>query len=309
MAAVRALAQNRRHSFDGNEFPAKSTRAKGTGRKKDHEYPRQPGARTEKQGRKLWMWTMDVGFHATLDDYPNLYPVTYHALRTLFITQETKKFIHPTDGPFDGWICDWQSTLSGGVTSGLSATFTIQEDRNPAFDARELAPASRLIFQSVDLLEAAFAKVYAQLGQEQMGDVSLFDQIINLSNQFFGALDRAELGSQIWEARVLRLQELIQEADARAEVLLHPDGWPITHALGALMDTIVNVVSSPGGSGLPDFKVFVVPQKMSLAEASAAIFDGDASRGEDLTGFNTFPDPTAIQAGTEIKYLAPQSVF
>jgi len=291
-----------RHSFDGLAFPARSVQTRGAQRKKDHEYPGQKGANTEKQNRQLWVWRVEIPAHATFAKYPGLWPDTVEALRDRYEQQKTAEFVIATQGRKLAWITEWDENYSGAIKSGVTLNLTLQEDNSEDFDTKNLvSKVASHLGPATDNLQAAIENVRAQLAtQDNAAEFDLFGEIVGLSQEAFAYLDRADIGSQLVEAKLLRLQEIIREADARAQVLLHPDCHPLNRALASLFETTTEVLTNP--AGLFTYKYYTVPQTMTLMDVAKAIYQ-DASRSEDLKGFNVINNPMEIKAGAEIRYV------
>jgi hypothetical protein len=293
------LTNARKHSLGNNQFPARTSKTRGQGRHKDHEYPRQRGANTEKQARGLWIWTLEIPAHWRLTGYARLVQDTIPALKRLFETQETVEFVHPVDGVHRAWITTWDQDLRGDVVSGYEVSITVQEDLNPDFSLVDIAQFGYARVAGDDIA-SILASLRADLTAEELGtDTSIFDQIVAAADEFFSLFDAANLGSRLLEAKLERLTQLINKADATATLLLSPHAWPLTHALARLMSALVDITTTPGG--LFEYKSFIVPRNMSVADAAVAIWR-DASRAKDLLGLNVIENPTEILAGTTLRY-------
>lgn len=306
-----------RHSLDGLEFPAISSKSECEIRHKLHEYPRVDGADTERQGRSLWRWTVQIPAHATFRAYPYLFPYTVTRLRKLHEEARTVPFVHPIDGTYQAWITKFEQNLEGNKRSGVALTLTIQEE----LSIRPVTEQLRIGVSLDGALAGDIAAIKAKLAEFDADtyELDLFDKLFQKLDEFFSYRNGAQKDLLGYQARLERIIELVQKVDASAKTLLNPEAWPIVQGLGRLMDAVVRIGTSPVTSGQIDaanaaggatgrvttglqFRYYTVPRNMTVGQLSSVLY-GDATHVATLLSFNVVLDPTTVKAGIVIRYV------
>ncbi len=93
---------------------------------------------------------------------------------------------------------------------------------------------------------------------------------------------------------------IIKDADRQVKELNNPDFWPLLDSLQDLWLSTIELQQDVHQSSR-QMRVFTVPIKMTVAQASTAIF-GDSSMAVDIMTLNAIDDPLSIPAGFQLTY-------
>ncbi|HEX2879303.1 MAG TPA: DNA circularization N-terminal domain-containing protein [Polyangiaceae bacterium] len=281
--------------FGQIKFPIESCRMKSTLRKHDHEYPPAPGAATEKMGRTPYIIEMMGNFQTTFKRYPDLWPKGVFELRKLYEQVKTEKLVIPTVGTIDAFQIEWDQSMEAKIRSGEKCMLRFQEDFSENFLVGQMVSVTQ---NNIAECTAILSRLsFAVVGHEE----SIFTQIQNAANGILALKDQQELAMSLYESKIMALTALIEEADRSSAALQDPDNFALLDALQALWaatldlgDNLKNAVTSPS--------TYTTPTQMTPFDVSAAVYDGDGSRGGDILSLNNFEDPFKIPAGTGVRY-------
>lgn len=284
-------------SFAGIKFPTHRYSVKGSLRYHVHEYPHAFGGAFENLQRKLYEVRMSCTFYGNLRSYPNLWPQNWRSLVVLFEQGAVSDLEIPTIGKMKARCTVWPEEFDVRKQPGITAELEFIEDQNQLFLAHQLVVAAKA---NVNNATVAFIDQTKQLTVVP----DIFDSIQEVANDIFALKDQAELYSGLLEAKILRLDSLVHEADSTVVMLQDPGNWQVLNSLRALWASAMELkddILSQGRS----LKEWTVPKLMGVGEISTAIY-GDTSHATELLQINPFEDALSIPAGTVVKYY-PQA--
>jgi len=287
--------------FDGITFPVISYRFQGGQRKKVHSYPHVNAGKAEKLGRELYTLHVQAIFDTSMDGvYPNNYPHELNNLLQKFEDGKTGYLTVPTRGTMKAFCDDWTVDMSAIVRNGERAEFSFVEDDEAGFVLHAFANIMNLDLLSSQLSLAEMRKLYE--ADMSAADKSIFDKIDNAINKVRAVMGFVETNGMLVISKAERLVGLCQEMEGLAEIIKNPRAYPLYDASLQLWYSATQIVSDVKNLVATPIKTFTVPMMMGLAQLSAAIYAGDATRGRDLLGINFFEDAYAIPAGTVVRY-------
>jgi hypothetical protein len=291
--------------FGGLRFPVGDSSVRGRIRDHVHEYPHSPGGAPEKLGRALYEMragAMFIAPSALAPDmratYPDLFPGTLGALRTLYESQQTKPLTIPTIGTIDAYIFEWDERKVAKDNSSVLVEITWREDQDRATLADVLQVDFGGIAPMLDHLNEIKADVY-RTGPPP----SIWDQINSMALQVLAIKDSADLYGNLVAAKIDGFASLLRSADESVAELNHPDNQDLTEALHALWSATVDLQKNFSSGERGQVREYTVPLQMPIGDVSVAIFQ-DASHAVDLMQLNPIEDPLAIPAGTVLRYIA-----
>ena len=283
-----------RASFGNVSFPVESCHVKSTLRRHLHEYPPAAGAAVEKMGRTPYTIEMLGNFQATFKGYPKLWPEGLAILRNAFENSRTMDLVIPTVGTIKAYLTEWDQNAEAKIRSGEKCVLKFEEEFENQFIKSKLAQISA---SNIAAANTKFESLYSQ----NKPVPSLFTQITDMANKVLAIKDQADLQQSLIESKIAALTALLNEADRQVEELQNPDNSKLLAAMLDLWSSVVDISQNLASTIIPP-RLYRVPQTMNTSEISAAVYNGDGSRGGELLALNVIEDPFAIKAGTLIRY-------
>jgi prophage DNA circulation protein len=291
---VSAFDKFPRASFLGIEFPYEERTIHLGIREHQHKYPHTAGAALETLGRELYEIDWKCSFQDTFKKYPDLYPSGLARLRRA-VEQETRgPLVVPGLGTIQAVCLRLTQTATPKTSvSGEKVDMSFCEDIEDAFLVNNLIGVSN---QSLNASVEAF-----QLQADKVPGVSIFDQILSVSNSLLGIVDTAQSYGNLLEAKILAAAGLCQRADATLAILNDPLNHELLEAMHQLWDSLnkLNADLMKTGGGLVKFNL---QRTMSAVEISQSLYAGDGTHAVELMQLNPWPDPFAVPAGTPVRY-------
>jgi len=287
-------------SFDGIEFPYKSYRIQGGIRKHEFNYPHQPGGETEKLGRKLYEIHVTSNFTAGLTKkYPNLW-FDLKNLRDRFANQDTAAINIPHIGEIQAFADQWEESVNARDRSTIEVNMTFTEDLDEAFALRNTVIVNSSNTMA-DKLDTFNAEVLRQQLLLENNTLNIFSLINDTCSSVLAIKDQLDLYGSLIVSKIESATAIIKDADQQVNELNNPDFWPLLDALHDLWDSSIQLHKDILSENKP-LKTFTLPIRMTVAQASSAIFGGDSSRSVELMKLNPIEDPLSIPAGFKLNY-------
>jgi hypothetical protein len=286
-------------SFSGTEFPYKTYRVQGGIRKHEFTFPHSPGGITELLGRKLYEVHVSASFTQGLTKkYPNLWG-NLASLRKHFEYQDSGVINIPHIGPMLGFANSWDETVNSHNRSTIDVEMTFTEDQNDEF-----ATAWRLNFDSAGTMASKLDTFNAEVLRNQLllsdNTQNIFSIVNSVCSSILSIKDQIDLYGSLVVSKIDSAVAIIREADQQVKELNNPDFWPLLDSLQELWFSTVQLQQDILENDIV-LRTFTVPIRMSVAQASAAIF-GDSSKAVDIMTLNALDDPLSIPAGIQLKY-------
>lgn len=312
-----AFSKLQKAGFSGIQFPVRRMSVKGALRHHVHEYPHSPGGAFENLERKLYEVRMTCPFMQRFAAYPGLWPGRLSQLRTIFETGAAGALVIPTIGTIQARCVSWPEEMDAKIQSGVMVELEFIEDQSQANLVESLIQVAEAnVATSVAAYNAALAKFREDNASADAATVlaagiragkspNILDVVSDVANAVFGLKDQVEFQAGLLEAKVLRLDAVIREADATVVSLQHPENFKLFDALRQLWASSQQLAKDLKGTR-SDFQIFTVPMAMSVGDISARIY-GDNSRAVELMQINAFDDAMNIPAGSQVKYYPPES--
>jgi hypothetical protein len=286
-------------SFGGIEFPYKTYRVQGGIRKHEFNFPHTPGGVTEKLGRKLYEIHVTSNFTAGLTKrYPNLW-ADLAKLRKTFANQDTDIIGIPHIGPMAAFADTWTESVTGRDRSTIEVDMTFTEDMAEGFTASRLLDFSGSATMS-DKLDTFNAEALRNELLLDKNTQNIFSAVNSVCSSILSVKDQLDLYGSLIVSKIDSATAIIRDADQQVRELNNPDFWPLLDSLHGLWFSTIQLQQDIQQSGAV-IKTFTVPIRMTIAQASAAIF-GDNSKAVDLMTLNPLDDPFSIPAGFQLNY-------
>ena len=288
-------------------FPVSEVEMSSAIRHHVHEYPHTPGGQLETMGRQVYRVRMTPVFDEGITSYDNinkgvpLYPDILNALHAMFEAEQRAQLVVPCVGSIDAVLTEFSRRQMSAILSGESVSLSFVQSPNG------IAGADFSVHAGPRQTRASLAQWNKEMdefirktnGKKTPADIDLIDQITNLANAVFAIADSAELFINQAADKVQALVQLVERADKKISFFKHPEAWRAVEAGKDLWLSAVNLKAL--FINAEDTALYVVPNLMTLADVSQAIYR-DSSHGSELLKGNNIPDPLAIPAGTEIRY-------
>ncbi len=288
-------------AFGGIEFPYKSYRIQGGIRKHEFNYPHEDGGDTEKLGRKLYEIHVSSNFTAGLvKKYPNLWS-DLKRLRAIFALQNTDTINIPHIGEMKSFADTWTESVNSRDRSTIDVEMTFTEDISQDFSARNIASVSSGASMQ-DKLDTFNAEALRQQLLLEPNTLNIFSAINNVCSSVLSIKDQIDLYGSLIVSKIDSAVAIIRDADQQVVELNNPDFWPLIDSLHDLWDSSLQLQKDVLTESAP-LKTFTVPIRMTVAQASSAIF-GNSSLAVDLMTLNPIEDPLSIPAGFQLSYYA-----
>ena len=295
-----------RGSFAGIEFATERITMHGQGRQHVHEFPHAPGGAPEKLGRGLWYFTVHANFQNTFSGFQaqpkaqSLYPDACNKLRRFYELQITDTFQHPTVGQFQGFIISWRQDYDPKLRSGEKVEFEVLEDQRDNFLTQTSA------VQTTSSMSTSQAAIDAQLSAVRNAlkmtdaDMGLFDALRAGVNSISALSDTGNLYTGLLQAKCLEVSNLCGQLDG-THSMQDPRALGLVDPVHDIWSAAMNIAAQQAAA----LSTKTTPRTMTVQDLSTWLYNGDVSRASDLLTLNanSIPDPTAIKAGTQIKYF------
>jgi len=295
-------------TFAKMPFPFVTRNFKVSTRIHEHEFPRMPGAKVEKMGRKVYVFTFDCPFHATSERYPDLYPGTWNAFRKLAEGQTTSPLFVPELGTISALLDDFDSTRKGIIVSGEDVKLHFIEDDERPFDAVAVSSTK----SDFDSKTATVRYLYDRLSDDAKAKIekdskprtSLFGALGELTDAISAIKDQSTLYGNLLSSKLDKLTSLCHTIEATVAFVRKPENANLARSVRALGDASQRLLGDLHQTGRKQ-RIYSVPQQMTLSDLSKATY-GDATHGGELLSLNraNITDPFRIRAGTPINYYA-----
>lgn len=286
-------------AFGGIEFPYKSYRIQGGIRKHEFNYPHEDGGDTEKLGRKLYEIHVSSNFTAGLiKKYPNLW-ADLKRLRAIFAKQDTDTINIPHIGEMLAFADSWTESVNARDRSTIDVEMTFTEELNETFTASRIASSSSGSLMR-DKLDTFNAEVLRQQLLLERNSLNIFSAINSVCSSVLGIKDQVDLYGSLVVSKIDSAVAIIKDADQQVKELNNPDFWPLIDSLHDLWSSSIQLQKDVLSENVP-LKTFTVPLRMTVAQASSAIF-GESSKAVDLMTLNPIDDPLSIPAGFVLAY-------
>lgn len=288
-------------AFFGTQFPYKTYRIQGGIRKHEFNYPHSPGGVTEKLGRKLYEIHVQSNFTAgLLKIYPNLW-ADLKRLRGKFETQATSTLNIPHIGEIQAFADSWTESVNAKDRSTIDVDMVFTEELPDDFTIANVATInSGAVLQSK--LDNFNAEVLLAQLLVTSNSLNIFSAINNVCSSVLSVKDQLDLYGSLVVSKIESATAIIQAADLQVKELNDPDFWPLLDALQELWFSTIQLQNDIQQSGV-QLRTYTVPIRMTVAQASAAIF-GDNSKAVDIMTLNAIDDPLSIPAGFQLQYYA-----
>jgi hypothetical protein len=282
-------------SFEGIAFPVESIEVRGSIREHVHQYAHANGGSVEKMGLNPYEIAIDAPFMNVFSAYasaPALWPDAINTLVAYFENQHTGKLFIPTVGTFSAYCLNWTRKLVAKLKSGERATLAFKEDTTDAVELFDtgLRPTLELASASLQTLLPAAPKL------------SLFDRLQDAVNDVGKLLDAPDRLGALAEAKLLYIADLCKQIDS-LPAMLGAQNHRTVNALHELWDAALRLANDVAGKNTGP-RLYVVPAPMTVGQVSAAVFNGDMSRGMDILRMNAIEDAFLIPKSTKIRYYA-----
>lgn len=288
-------------AFDGIEFPYKNYRIQGGIRKHEFNYPHEDGGDTEKLGRKLYEIHVSSNFTAGLiKKYPNLW-ADLKSLRSTFAKQNTAVINIPHIGEMRAFADSWTESVNARDRSTIDVEMTFTEELDEKFAATNVASSDSGNAMQ-DKLDTFNAEVLRQQLLLDNNTANIFSIINSVCSSVLGIKDQVDLYGSLIVSKIDSATAIIRDADQQVNELNNPDFWPLIDALHDLWDSSLQLQKDVLSENAP-LKTFTLPIRMSIGQASSAIF-GNSSQAVDLMTLNAIEDPLSIPAGFQLAYYA-----
>lgn len=298
-----------RMAFGGIEFPVESYTLRGSARHHVHVYARVPGGDIEKLGRNLYEVEARVLFLTSATSYPNLWPDRLAAFRRICEAEETSELVIPTVGSIEAECTNWEQLFTSNVLNGERATFRFLEDQSAAFLIEGLITVqTKSLASTTKALEVTLEQALRDQNPSQQ-DKDLFDVLLDTSNEILAVRDRVELGGFMIQEKLGALQGLCAEAERTVRMFDDALNYTILDSLKDLWAAAQGVAEALTGPST-DFAYYVVPQRMTVQQAAAAITATTRQEvtATDLLQLNSIANAFDILAGTRLRYLLTSSL-
>lgn len=284
-------------SFDSIQFPVRKVTVKGGIREHSHEYPKVPGAASEKLGRKLYTISMNGPFYNNLlppwDE--SLWPGALSDLRDRFEEELTSDLLIPTIGTIKAFCTNWSQTMDARIRSGEDVELEFKEDQSSAFllDGIINIKGTSLLAEGKSLEEIATAAGLNDIFAELEAQIDGVTAIIGTAEMYSGA----------GQAKLAGLISTFDRLDATVGALNDP-------ANATLLEAYLNSWASAQALQQDLLRqqrpliIYEVPTLMAVSDVSRAIY-GDTSKATDILGLNPIEDAFAIRRGTVLRVYAP----
>lgn len=287
--------------FSDIEFPFKTYRIQGGVRKHEFNFPHTPGGVTELLGRKLYEIHVTASFtQGLVKKYPNLWG-SLAKLRKLFERQVTGFANIPHIGIMQVFADSWTESATDKNRSTVEVEMVFTEDLTGVDD--RLDPF-RLQFNGIAAASSSLDTFNAEALRQQLlldnNTQNIFSAINDVCSSVLGIKDQADLYGSLIISKIDSATAILKDADQQVNELNNPDFWPLLDALQDLWFSMISLQQDVQQTGAP-LKVFTLPIRMGISQASTAIF-GDSTMAVELMQLNMIDDPLSIPAGFQIKY-------
>src|SRR6478609_1012180 len=285
-------------SFAGIEFPYKTYRIQGGIRKHEFNFPHTPGGLTEKLGRKLYEIHVTANFtQGLVTKYPNLWSALAE-LRKSFAAQEVDVVNIPHIGPMLAFADSWDESVNAKDRSTIDVDMKFTEEIDVYTDVRKLGiDTSNAMSSKLDTFNAEVLRNQLLLDTSSL---NIFSTINSVCSSILSIKDQIDLYGSLIISKIDSATAIIQQADSQVKELNNPDFWPLLDSLQDLWFSTVQLQQDIKENDIV-MRTFTVPIRMSVSQASAAIF-GDSTRAVDLMTLNPLDDPFSIPAGFKLNY-------
>lgn len=285
-------------SFAGISFPYTEYSVDGSLDHHIHKYLHRPGGEVEDLARHAYQFKFKIAAHTSYrGDFADLYPSRVAALISTFETGLTFPLEVPGIGTFQAKAINWTRNVRAAVRSGEMLEWTFLEDSTSQFTTTQLvgfATASMgddLLVLEQGLIDAGYAP-------------TLLDDLKSAVTTLLNAEGIAELALNqlaIKASIVIGLCELLDP---------HPFFQSPLNAIAidsfyAIWGAAVDVALALGLIRLERSpETFITPSVMSVMDLSLELYKDNLHVG-DLLNMNAINRPSAVPAGSFIRYVPP----